>query len=228
VTDFYNYKLPYRVDPRYKKRVAYFCMEYAIDQSLKTYSGGLGFLSGSHMKSAYEFKQNLIGIGILWKYGYYDQERDKEGLMKASYIKKNYSFLEDTKIRFEIHVHSHPVKVKVLYLKPETFNTAPVFFLSTDVEENDHLSKTISHYLYDSDKAARIAASILLGIGGGKLLEILNYNTEIYHLNEAHALPLAFYLYQRSLGELSEVKNKLTFTTHTPEEAGNEKSDFAF
>src|SRR6476661_2377997 len=62
---------PYTINPLYKKRVAYFCMEYAIHQSLKTYAGGLGFLAGSHLKSAYELRQNMVGIGILWKYGYY-------------------------------------------------------------------------------------------------------------------------------------------------------------
>ena len=64
---------PYNISPEFQKRVAYFCMEYAIHQPLKTYAGGLGFLAGSHMRSAYELRQNMIGIGILWKYGYYDQ-----------------------------------------------------------------------------------------------------------------------------------------------------------
>ena len=64
---------PYSFDKKFSKRVAYFSMEFAIDQSLKIYSGGLGFLAGSHMRSAFELKQNFIGIGILWKYGYYDR-----------------------------------------------------------------------------------------------------------------------------------------------------------
>ena len=70
---FNNFQVPYKVDERYSKKVAYFSMEFGIHQPLKIYSGGLGFLSGSHLRSAYELKQNLIGIGILWKYGYYDQ-----------------------------------------------------------------------------------------------------------------------------------------------------------
>ena len=71
--NFRSFKLPYPVDERYSKKVAYFSMEFAIHQPLKIYSGGLGFLSGSHLRSAYELRQNLIGIGILWKEGYYDQ-----------------------------------------------------------------------------------------------------------------------------------------------------------
>lgn len=76
----------------YSKSVAYFSMEFAIDQSLKIYSGGLGFLAGSHMRSAFELKQNLVGIGMLWKYGYYDQVRSINGAMKADYVQKYYSF----------------------------------------------------------------------------------------------------------------------------------------
>ena len=71
----------YTPAPEYNTSVAYFSMEFAIDQSLKIYSGGLGFLSGSHLRSAFELKQNLIGIGMLWKYGYYDQVRKKKEKM---------------------------------------------------------------------------------------------------------------------------------------------------
>ena len=75
---FRNFNVPYQIDERYSKRVAYFSMEFAVHQPLKIYSGGLGFLSGSHLRSAYELRQNLIGIGILWKYGYYDQARNQD------------------------------------------------------------------------------------------------------------------------------------------------------
>ncbi len=68
--DFNAYSLPYHIDHRFQKKVAYFSMEFAVHQPLKIYSGGLGFLSGSHLRSAYELRQNVIGIGILWKYGY--------------------------------------------------------------------------------------------------------------------------------------------------------------
>src|ERR1700754_5007377 len=99
----------YSPAPEYQKAAAYFSMEFAIDQSLKTYSGGLGFLAGSHMRSAYELKQNIVGIGMLWKYGYYDQTRDGSNLMRADFIAKDYSFLFDTGILFTVTVHSAPV-----------------------------------------------------------------------------------------------------------------------
>jgi glycogen phosphorylase len=207
------------------KKVAYFSMEFAIDQALKTYSGGLGYLAGSHMRSAWELKQNLYGIGILWKYGYYDQERDSDNLMQANFRKKEYSFLVDTGIVFPVTVHNHPVQVKAYFLPPHIFNCAPMFFLTTDIPENDYLSRTITHKLYDSNIQTKIAQSIILGIGGGKLLDILDQAPEIYHLNEGHALPLAFYLYEKHRS-LEKLKKQFVFTTHTPEAAGNEAHDF--
>jgi len=212
---------------KYKTPVAYFSMEFALDQALKSYSGGLGFLAGSHMRSAYELKQNLIGIGILWTYGYYDQVRDADQSMKPTFIEKNYSFLEDTGIVFPITIHDAEVHVKALYLAPETFGTAPMFFLTTDIEENDFISRTISHHLYDPDTAARVAQSMLLGIGGGKLLDVLGRQTDVYHLNEGHGLPLAFYLFEKHGRNLAEVQKRLVFTTHTPELAGNEEHPMA-
>lgn len=213
---------PYSFDKKYSKPAAYFSMEFAIDQPLKIYSGGLGFLAGSHMRSAFELKQNLVGIGILWKYGYYDQERNKDGTLQSSYIQKDYSFLTDIGITFPITIHNHTVQVKVYLLKPEVFNTVPMFLLSTDIAENDYLAQTICHRLYDSHESARIAQSILLGVGGAKLLDVLGRETDIYHMNEGHALPLCFYLLDK-YKKLEEVKKRVVFTTHTPEKAGNEE-----
>lgn len=219
-----KFQHPYEFDPKYKKAVAYFSMEFAIDQPLKTYSGGLGFLAGSHMRSAYELKQNMVGVGILWKYGYYDQIRKGDQSMDALFQQKIYSFLEDTEITFQIEINNHPVHVKAFYLSPDVFGTIPMFFLSTDCPENDYLAQTTSHKLYDSDPAGKVAQSILLGVGGAKLLELLKHETEVYHLNEAHALSLAFSIYSQTK-DLVDLKEKLVFTTHTPEEAGNEKHD---
>lgn len=210
---------------KYSKAVAYFSMEFAIDQSLKIYSGGLGFLAGSHMRSAYDLKQNLVGIGMLWKYGYYDQVRTINGTMKPDYVQKFYSFLTDTGIIFPVEVHSAIVYVKVYLLKPQVFGSAPIFLLTTDIEQNDAVSRTITNRLYDANESTRIAQSIVLGIGGAKLLDILNLRTEIYHMNEGHALPLCFYLYSK-YKSMEEVRKRVVFTTHTPEEAGNEQRGF--
>lgn len=221
---FKNYTVPYSTTDKYRKKVAYFCMEYAIHQPLKIYSGGLGFLAGSHLRSAYELRQNLIGIGILWKYGYYDQGRNQDQTMQVQWNEKVYNFLEETNIKFQITIHSHPVWVNVWYLNPEVFNTAPLFLLSTDIPENDYISQTITHRLYDGNIATKIAQFILLGVGGVKLMEELEFNPDVYHLNEAHGISAAFYLLSKNKS-IEKLKEKLVFTTHTPEEAGNEKHD---
>lgn len=223
--NFENFTIPFGINPEYSKKVAYFSMEFAIDQALKIYSGGLGFLAGSHMRSAYNLKQDLVGIGILWKFGYYDQARNHDQTLQPTWTKKMYSFLVDTGIKFQIEIHSAPVWVKAYYLDPEIFHTAPMFFLSTDVPENDHVSKTICHRLYDANESTKLAQYILLGKGGAKLLDEIKLTRDVYHLNEAHGLPAAFYLLKKFGGDLAKVKEKLVFTTHTPEEAGNEKHD---
>lgn len=222
--NFRNYSIPYPVEERYGKKVAYFSMEFAIHQPLKIYSGGLGFLSGSHLRSAYELRQNLIGIGILWKYGYYDQARNQDQTLQVTWMEKQTAFLEDTGIKFQVNIHEHPVWVKVWYLNPETFKSAPLFLLSTDLPENDYVSQTITHRLYDANVATKVAQFILLGVGGAKLLDEMQYSPQLYHLNEAHGLSAAFYLYKK-FGQVEDVKKRLVFTTHTPEEAGNEKHD---
>ena len=220
----FNFSHPYQINELYQKRVAYICMEYGIHQPLKTYAGGLGFLSGSHTRSAYDLKQNMVGIGILWKYGYYDQLRKQDQNMEVAFEEKKYGFLQETNIKFYIKVSKHEVCVTAYYLEPSLFNTIPLFFLSTDLQENDYLAKTISHKLYDSNPETRIAASILLGQGSAKLLEIINWIPDVYHLNESHPLPIAYYLYNK-YKDLEEVKNKIVFTTHTPEESGSIKTN---
>ncbi|HMK04663.1 MAG TPA: alpha-glucan family phosphorylase [Ferruginibacter sp.] len=221
---FSSFNVPYAIDEQYSKRIAYFSMEFAVHQPLKIYSGGLGFLSGSHMRSAYELRQNLVGIGILWKYGYYDQARNQDQTLQVQWNEKIYNFLEDTGIKFQIDIHEHPVWVKAWYLNPETFKSAPLFLLSTDLPENDYVSQTITHRLYDANVATKVAQFILLGVGGAKLMDEINFNPDLYHLNEAHAVSAAFYLYKK-FGNKEDVKKRLVFTTHTPEEAGNEKHD---
>ncbi len=215
----------YEINPKFSKSAVYFSSEFAIDQSFKTYSGGLGFLAGSHMRSAADLRQNLCGIGILWTYGYYNQARGEDRELAVQFRKKEYAFLQDTGIRFTVPVHGHPAWVKAMFLPGEIFGTVPMFFLTTDIEENDALSRAITHRLYDQDHLRRIAQYIILGAGGARLLDELGVDPDVWHLNEAHGLSAAFHLYEKH-HSLDEVKKRLVFTTHTPEEAGNEKHDF--
>ncbi len=215
----------YEINPEFAKSAVYFSSEFAIDQIFKIYSGGLGFLAGSHMRSAADLRQNLCGIGILWTYGYYNQARGEDRELAIQFRKKEYAFLEDTGIRFTVPVHGHPVWVKAMFLPGDVFGTVPMFFLTTDIEENDTLSRAITHRLYDQDHLRRIAQYIILGAGGARLLDELGVDPDVWHLNEAHGLSAAFHIYEKH-HSLDEVKKRLVFTTHTPEEAGNERHDF--
>lgn len=215
----------YEIAPEYAKSAVYFSCEYAIDQSFKIYSGGLGFLAGSHMRSAADLRQNLCGVGILWSFGYYNQARGENRELAIQFRRKDFGFLRDTGIRFTVPIHGHPVWVKAMFLPGETFGTVPMFFLTTDVVENDELSRALTHRLYDNDHLRRIAQYIILGAGGARLMEELGVDPEAWHLNEAHGLSAAFRIYEKHRS-VEEVKKRFVFTTHTPEEAGNEKHHF--
>lgn len=221
-----NWHLPYAINPVFRKKIAYFSMEFAIHQSLKIYSGGLGFLAGSHMRSAYDLKQNMIGIGILWRFGYYDQIRDDHGYMGVQFQKKFYTFLKQTDIEFTIKIDGEDVKVKTYYLAPEVFGSAPLFLMTTDFPDNSDKARAYTNKLYDNESENRIAQHMLLGIGGAKVVEKIG-GVDIFHMNEGHALPLSFYLFSK-LKDLDEVRRKVVFTTHTPEKAGNEEQNIEF
>jgi starch phosphorylase len=216
----------YQIDKQYAKPVAYFSMEFAVHQPLKIYSGGLGFLAGSHMRSAYALGQNLVGVGILWKTGYYDQIRKPDGSLTTDFRVKYNNFLKDTGVKVKIKFQERDLTIKVWKLESDTFQTAPLLLLSTDTPENTRFNRTITDRLYDNDKLIRLAQYMVLGIGGAKALEALGFQPETYHLNEAHPLPVAFWLLDKYKGDLAAVKQRLIFTTHTPEDAGNERSDF--
>ncbi len=220
------YAHPYDIDPKYARSAVYLSSEFAIDQSFKIYSGGLGFLAGSHMLSAAALKQNLCGIGVWWTCGYYNQTRGEGREMAVQFRRKDCAFLQDTGIRFQLPVYGNQVCVGALFLPAETFGTVPMFFLTTDIDENNEMDREITRRLYDNDHHRRIAQNIVLGAGGARLLEILKVDPEIWHLNEAHGLSAAFRVLEKHGGHVDEVRKRFVFTTHTPEEAGNAKNSF--
>jgi len=202
--------------------VAYFSMEIAMDQSLSTYSGGLGFLAGSHMQSAGYLQMPIVGVTMLWSYGYYDQRIDHAGQVEVAYIRKYYDFLTDLGIYTEIESFGEKVKVKAYRVEPQLFGTCPVYLLTTDIEGNSEWARSISYKLYDGDEKIRIAQEAVLGVAGIKILQAVNYNFDVIHMNEGHALPAAFELLRQCNGDVEQVKRKTVFTTHTPVAAGNE------
>ena len=217
----------YDIKKKYSTSVAYFSMEFAIDQALKIYSGGLGFLAGSHMRSAYDLKQNVVGIGMLWSFGYYDQTRHENRTLNPAYTRKFYYFLKELPTKVTVKIYDKDVVVKAFLLRSEVFGTAPMILLSTDTDENDYLSRTITHKLYDGNQKTRIAQETVLGIGGVKILEAIGHKVDIYHMNEGHALPLVYQLYS-SFKDMNELRKQVVFTTHTPEAAGNEVHNINF
>jgi starch phosphorylase len=174
------------------------------------------------MRSAYDLRQNVVGVGILWSFGYYDQSRHEDRSLEAEFIRKHYYFLEDLGVQAIVNIHSQAVHIKAFYLPPNVFSSAPMILLSTDIPENDFLARTITHKLYDANEETRISQEVVLGIGGVKVLEALRQKIDIYHMNEGHALPLVFELYAK-YKDMEEVRKRVAFTTHTPEDAGNEQ-----
>lgn len=203
-------------------KVAYFSMEMALDQSLSTYSGGLGFLAGSHMQSAGYLGMPMVGVTILWSFGYYDQRIDQNNNVEVAYVRKQYDFLTDTNITVDVDIFGKKAKVKAYRVEPHLFGTCPIYLLTTDIPENPEEIRKISHRLYDGDEKVRVSQEIMLGVGGVRVLLAAGYNFDALHMNEGHALPAAFELLRMYNGNLEKVKEKTVFTTHTPVAAGNE------
>lgn len=203
-------------------KVAYFSMEMAIDPSLHIYTGGLGFLAGSHMLSAGQLNLPMVGVTILWANGYGDQQIDGNGQIEIVYRKREYPFLKDMGLVVEVDIFGEPVKVKAFLLEPQTFGTVPIYMLTTDIPENRLEHRRLTDTIYDSDVRVRIAQEIILGRAGYLILEKAGESVDAVHINEGHALPVFFEMLSRSGGDLNEVRKRAVFTTHTPVAYGNE------
>ncbi len=208
-------------------KVAYFCMEYALDTSFKTYAGGLGILAGDHLKGAKDMNLPLVGIGIKWKQGYSDQLLDENGKAYDSYHNYEYDFLEDTGVKITVKIRENDVVCKVW--KVDCFNNNPIYLLDTDIEENSGEDRWITGQLYGWFGEERVAQEIVLGIGGVKALRALNIPVDVYHFNEGHAVLAATELIREKKEKghtiedaITETTEEVVFTTHTPIKQGNE------
>lgn len=206
-------------------KVAYFCMEYGLDASVKTYAGGLGILAGDYMKGAHDYDYPMVGIGIKWKQGYTDQKINKDGKAYDSYINQQYDCLEDTGIKVNVTIRQQNVVCKVW--KVNKFGVCPLYLLDTDLPEN--ADAWITGQLYGWFGEERIAQEMVLGIGGVRALRALGYEAEVYHFNEGHALFAGFELLREKMDNglsfeeaLEATREEVVFTTHTPIVEGNE------
>jgi len=217
--------------------VAYFSMEYGMDVSLPVYSGGLGMLSGDHMKTSSDMGLPLVGIGLLYKQGYFIQEVNNDGYQQEIYPVNDWYNMP---VELKKNREGSPLIISVDLAGRETFariwevkvGRASLFLLDTNIKENkDQDLKNITSALYGGDSENRIRQEILLGIGGIRALRALGINPAATHMNEGHAAFLALEraremmagknLSLREAFELVWATN--IFTTHTPVPAGNER-----
>lgn len=210
---------------QYLPRVAYFCMEYGLDTSMRTYAGGLGILAGDYLKGAKDHNFPIIGIGLKWKQGYTDQRIDENGKTYDSYHNYQYDFLKDTGIKITVKIRQRDVICKVWEV--DKFGNAPLYLLDTDIPENE--DAWITGQLYGWFGEERIAQEMVLGIGGVRALKALGLDIDVYHFNEGHALFAGFELIKEKMDEgmtfdeaRKASKEEIVFTTHTPIIEGNE------
>lgn len=206
-------------------RVAYFCMEYALESSFKMYAGGLGILAGDYLKGAQDHKFPIVGIGIKWKQGYTDQRLSPEGKPVDAYPIYEYPFLKDTGVTVTVNIRKRDVKCKVWLC--DKFRNAPLYLLDTDVPGNE--DNWITGQLYGWFGEERIAQEMVLGIGGVRALRALKIPIDVYHFNEGHALFAGFELVREKVKSgktfdqaLEASRKQIVFTTHTPVVQGNE------
>ncbi|MBU1626571.1 alpha-glucan family phosphorylase, partial [bacterium] len=218
--------------------VAYFSMEIGLHESIRTYSGGLGILSGDHLKVTSDLKFPLIGVSLLYKYGYFKQKINRDDLQIPIDVPNNFAQMPiDTielnnseKLLIPIVMPGRVVYAQVWKARVGRIN---LYYLETDIEENSRADRDITSRLYEPRSRERIEQEIILGIGGVKLLNALGIEPSIYHLNEGHS---AFLLIER-IRQLMQsdgldfytakevVKSSTVFTMHTPVPAGNERFD---
>ncbi|WP_337616679.1 alpha-glucan family phosphorylase [Prevotella sp.] len=214
--------------------VAYFCMEYGINQVVKIYSGGLGMLAGDYMKEASDSNVNMCGVGFLYRYGYFKQTLSMDGQQIAQYDAQNFNSLPVERVLDE---NGQPLVVDVPYMNYQVHayvwvmnvGRIKLYLLDTDNELNSEFDKPITHALYGGDNENRLKQEILLGIGGMLTLKKLGIKKDIYHCNEGHA---ALCNLQRLIDYINEgmsfnealelVRASSLYTVHTPVPAGHD------
>ena len=219
-----------------ERPIAYFSTEYGLHECLTIYSGGLGVLSGDHLKSASDLNLPFVAVGLLYKNGYFRQYIDKDGRQIANYPENDFSMLPVNPLK---DANGTPVIVELdmpgrqLYAQTWIVRVGRVslYLLDTDIPMNIPEDRKITARLYEADRDVRLRQEILLGIGGVRLFRNIGLRVAVYHINEGHS---AFMVLERihafmetlglSYAEAGElVRSNTVFTTHTPVDAGNER-----
>ncbi len=217
------------------QQIAYFSMEFGLHETLPLYAGGLGVLSGDHLKEASDLGLPLVGIGFLYTQGYFSQRITEDGWQDV----RDYELkLEDAPIAPLVDEEGEPIKVSVSLpgrdlvarLWEIRVGRVPLILLDSNVEENSPQDRLLTTRLYSSDPERRISQEILLGIGGVRALRKLGYSPDVWHMNEGHSAFLALELTREHVDNgltpeesIGLIREKCVFTTHTPVPAGNDE-----
>jgi starch phosphorylase len=202
--------------------VAYFSAEFGIHESLPVYSGGLGVLSGDHIKSASDLAIPLVGIGLFYGQGYFRQRLDRDGWQQEEYLETDVNQLP---LEVAISKSGRPVVVKV--------GRCDLFLLDSDVEGNVPDDRELTSRLYGGDARTRIRQEVLLGVGGFKALKAMGIAPGVLHLNEGHSGFAVLEAIRSRMkeegitfeGAVPRVSREVVFTTHTPVPAGHDRFD---
>ncbi|MEM9527376.1 MAG: alpha-glucan family phosphorylase, partial [Bacteroidota bacterium] len=215
-------------------KLAYFSMEYGLHISLKLYSGGLGVLAGDYLKEASDSNVDLFGIGLLYRYGYFNQGLSMNGDQIHKYPAQKFTQLpvepvrkeDGSWLKIQVPIQGRIVQAKVWRLPIGRIN---LYLLDTDHEDNSQDDRALTHMLYGGDNEHRLKQEILLGIGGVRAIEAIGLAPEVYHLNEGHAGFLSIERLKNFVNTgmdfpeaVEAVRASSLYTTHTPVPAGHD------
>ncbi len=215
--------------------ISYFSMEFGLHESVKIYSGGLGILAGDYLKQASDSNMNMIGVGLMYRFGYFYQQLAPHGEQISEYHRQRFSHLPIKKVLDE---NGEWVKISIalpgrsLYAKAWRLDVGriPLYLLDADIKDNQTKDRTITHQLYGGDNEHRLKQELLLGVGGIRLLDAMKAKPEVYHCNEGHAAFIGLERMRRLIqGRIINfpmarevVRSSTLFTTHTPVPAGHD------
>ena len=219
-----------------KNTIAYFSMEYGLDVSLPIYSGGLGVLSGDHMKSASDLGLPLVGVGLLYQQGYFQQYLNADGFQQESYPENDWYNMpvrqvfdrDGNEVRISVQMATSRVVARVWEVK---VGRVSLYLLDANLADNTDEDRRITASLYGGDREMRIRQEILLGIGGLRALRAMGINPAVTHMNEGHSAFLGIERIREYIQAYGLTRHEAMqaiwptniFTTHTPVPAGNER-----
>lgn len=225
----------------HKPRIAYFSFEIALRNEIPTYAGGLGVLAGDTLRTAADLELPLVGVTLISRHGYFRQEIDSEGRQVEHpdpWTPESWLLPLDAKIAVPLSGRDVWVQAWLYVMEGQTGCKIPVILLDTDLTENRPDDREITHDLYGRDEEYRLKQEAVLGIGGARMLQALGFRIHTYHMNEGHSALLAVELLRRyerteenagptgSIYDVSEVRERCLFTTHTPVEAGHDQFSY--